>query len=333
MSIAFLFPGQGCQRVGMGKAFYDAQPTSREVYDQADHTLGWPISKLCFEGPMETLSVTSNTQPAVLTTCLAQFRALGERPDAVAGHSLGEYTAHVAAGTLSLATAVRAVSERGQYMQHAAGNAGGKMLAVIGSNAAALERICAEADGLVQVVNYNSPEQVVISGESAAVDFVCARLAEQRIRTIALATSAPFHTTMMRPAEHQLRRLLSSLPIAAPSIPVYANVDSSPVTTAGRASTTLAAQVSRPVLWARTIQRMIADGVRLFVEVSPSRALAGMLAAIDPSVSCETLTSPKDLKRVQNAIRAARRRTHSNSRAGLREPPPHRLVDSRSSNV
>jgi [acyl-carrier-protein] S-malonyltransferase len=289
--IAFVFPGQGAQKVGMGKDLADAFPICRETLDEADAALGQPLSRLCFEGPQETLMLTENTQPAILAVSVAVSRLMaahGVRASSAAGHSLGEYSAHVAAGTLSFADALRTVRRRGQYMQEAVPVGQGAMAAVLGLDAADVAQACAEAaagGGVVTLANINAPGQIVIAGDADAVkragEVAKARGAK---RAIPLAVSAPFHCPLMKPAEERLAPELRALDAHDPAMPVVANVDAAPKTTAAAAIDALVRQVSSPVRWDDVVRRLVADGARTFVELGPGTVLAGLIKRIDASV-------------------------------------------------
>lgn len=304
--VAFVFPGQGSQNVGMGRKAYDASDAARAVFDEADAALGEELTRLCFEGPEEDLKLTANTQPAVLATSVALLRALGETFDVVAGHSLGEYSAHVAAGTLALADAVRLVRKRGQYMQEAVPYGQGAMAAVLKADRTLVERICAEVPGLVEAVNYNSPGQIVIAGETEAVGKAGAKLKKEGARASTLPVSAPFHSSLMEPAEARLRAEIEQIAFSDPSVPVYVNVDAEPVTDAAAAKEALIRQVSRPVRWEESVRRMIADGVSLFVEVGPGRVLSGLLVRIDKRAGRVSVQGPSDFDAAKEAIAEAR---------------------------
>ncbi|MBW2224929.1 MAG: ACP S-malonyltransferase [Deltaproteobacteria bacterium] len=308
--VAFVFPGQGSQKVGMGRDAFDSSGAARAVFEEADEALGEALSQLCFEGPEEDLKLTANTQPAVLTASIAVLRALDERFDVVfdvvAGHSLGEYSAHVAAGTLDFADAVRLVRKRGQYMQEAVPFGEGAMSAVLKADRTLVERICAEVPGLVEAVNYNTPQQIVIAGEVAAVSEAGAKLKEAGARASTLPVSAPFHSTLMEPAEARLRGDVERLPFSDPGVPVYVNVDAAPITDAAAAKDALIRQVSRPVLWEQSVRAMIADGVSLFVEVGPGRVLSGLLARIDKGAGRVSVQGPSDFAAAKEAIAEAR---------------------------
>lgn len=303
--VALVFPGQGSQKVGMGREAYDEFTAAREVFDAADAALGEKLSELCFEGPEEDLKLTANTQPAVLTTSVALLRSLGAPFDVVAGHSLGEYTAHVAAGTIDLDDAVRLVRKRGQYMQDAVPYGEGAMAAVLKADRALVERICAEVPGLVEAVNYNSPQQIVIAGETGAVREAGMQLKKAGARASSLPVSAPFHSTLMEPAERRLATDIEGIAFSDPSVPVYVNVDAEPIADADAAKDALVRQVSRPVRWEDSVRRMIADGVSLFVEVGPGRVLTGLLVRIDKNVGRVSVQGPSDFAAARDAIAEA----------------------------
>lgn len=300
--IAFVFPGQGSQKVGMGKEAFEVSEASRAVFEAADRALGEPLSRLCFEGPEEQLMLTANTQPAVLTSSIALLRALGETPDVAAGHSLGEYSAHVCAGTLRFEDAVRLVRARGRFMQEAVPVGAGAMAAILKLDDDVVRRICEETDGIVEPVNYNSPGQVVIAGEAAAVAAASEKVKEAKGRAMPLPVSAPFHCQLMRPAEEKLAPELAAIAFADPRFPVYVNVDAAPVTGADLARDALKRQVSRPVRWTESVERMVADGVGLFVEIGAGAALKGMIKRIVKDVEAISVQGPADLDAAREAI-------------------------------
>lgn len=304
--VAFVFPGQGSQKVGMGAEAYETSEAARAVFDEADRVLGEKLSRLCFEGPEEDLKLTANTQPAVLATSIALLRALDAPFDVVAGHSLGEYSAHVAAGTIGLGDALRLVRKRGQYMQEAVPYGRGAMAAVLKADRTLVERICAEVPGLVEAVNYNSPEQTVIAGETEAVRQAGAKLKEAGARASTLPVSAPFHSSLMEPAEARLREDIEQIAFSDPRCPVYVNVNAHPVTDAARAKEALIQQVSRPVRWEDSVRRMIDDGVSLFVEIGPGRVLSGLLVRIDKRAGRTSVQSPSDFAAARDAIAEVR---------------------------
>lgn len=303
--IAFLFPGQGSQAVGMGRELADAFSICRETFAEADAALGEPLSDLIFNGPADRLTLTENTQPAILTASVAAWRLLASRgfePAFVAGHSLGEYSAHVAAGTFRFADAVRVVRNRGRYMQEAVPVGQGAMAAILGLDAATVERACAEAaEGqIVSPANLNAPGQVVIAGDAAAV----ARASERAKalgarRAIPLQVSAPFHCALMKPAEDRLAPELRALPISAPRVPVVANVDAQPKTDGPAAIEALVRQVSSPVRWDEVVQRLASAGVTAYVEVGPGTVLSGLVKKIARDATIVHVEKPDDMAAVE----------------------------------
>lgn len=304
--VAFVFPGQGSQAVGMGKAVAEADARARAVFEEADQALGESLSGLCFSGPEDALKLTANTQPALLTVSIALFRALDVAPDVVAGHSLGEYSANVAAGTIPFGQAVKLVRIRGTYMQEAVPVGAGAMAAVLGGDLAAIEQALAAIEGVVSPVNYNSPGQLVIAGEAAAVEAVKPTLVGLGCKVIALPVSAPFHSSLMLPAEERLAPHLRDTPFAAPSVPIYVNVDAAPVQSGDAARDALIRQVSRPVRWQESVERMRADGVTLCVEVGQGKVLTGLIKRIDKSIALVNVQGPADLDAARAAIEKAR---------------------------
>jgi len=299
--IAFIFPGQGSQRVGMGQAFAAAEPIVRDTFAEADAALGVPLSRLCFDGPESELTLTENTQPAILTVSVAIARVLearGWRPDFYAGHSLGEYSAHVAAGTFGFADAVRTVRNRGRYMQEAVPVGAGAMAAILGLDGDAVAAACAEAaDGeVVSPANLNAPGQVVIAGTRAAVERAgAAAKARGARRVIPLAVSAPFHCALMKPAEDRLAPELRALTVQAPRRPVVANIDAEPKGDGAAAVEALVRQVSGAVQWEAVVRRLASEGVRTYVEVGPGTVLAGLVRKIDRDARVASLEDPAGL--------------------------------------
>ncbi len=306
--VAFVFPGQGSQKVGMGKEAVEASEAARAVFEAADRALGEPLSRLCFEGPEDQLMLTANTQPAVLSSSVALLRALGETPDVAAGHSLGEYSAHVCAGTLAFEDAVRLVRSRGRFMQEAVPVGVGAMAAILKVDDDVVRRICEETEGVVEAVNFNSPGQVVIAGEASAVAAASEKLKEAKGRAMPLPVSAPFHCRLMKPAEERLAPELDAIAFADPRFPVYVNVDAAPVTTGAAARDALRRQVSRPVRWTESVERMVQDGVGLFVEIGAGAALKGMIKRIVKDVEAVSVQGPGDFDAAREAIAKVRGR-------------------------
>jgi [acyl-carrier-protein] S-malonyltransferase len=297
MTLALLFPGQGSQSVGMGKALCEASAAARAVFDAADAALGFPISRLCFEGPEEELRLTANTQPAILTHSIAALEDLRARfPERLegaafaAGHSLGEYSADVAAGALAFEDAVRLVRERGRFMQEAVPAGVGAMAAIVGLAPSEVEAACAEAaqGEVVAPANYNSPEQTVIAGHAAAVERAGkACLARGAKRAIPLPVSAPFHCALMSPAREKMRPLLEAAALAAPRLPVVTNVDAEPAREAGALRSALVRQVDSPVRWVESVQRLAREGVDRALEIGPGNVLAGLVRRIEKGIRVE----------------------------------------------
>lgn len=302
--IAFVFPGQGAQKIGMGQGLADAFPICRDVFAEADAALGHSLSTMCFQGPAEALQLTEHTQPAILTMSVAVLRLVqshGIQPSFAAGHSLGEYAAHVAAGTFSFADAVRTVRRRGRYMQEAVPVGEGAMAAILGLDADAVSRACSETMAempgrVVSPANLNAPGQVVIAGRADAV----ARASDRAKglgakRAIPLAVSAPFHCALMKPAEERLAPELRALATSDPKFPVVANVDAEPKRTAPAAIDALIRQVSSPVRWEQVVQRLVAEGARTFVELGPGSVLAGLIKKIDRNVQVMSIEDAQGL--------------------------------------
>jgi [acyl-carrier-protein] S-malonyltransferase len=286
-SLAFLFPGQGSQAVGMGKELAEKYAVARQTFEQADATLGLPLSRLCFEGPEDQLRRTEITQPAILTVSVATWRVLAEhavKPAWLAGHSLGEYSAHVAAGTLNFADAVRTVHHRGRYMQDAVPAGVGAMAAIVGMDVEMVRQVCGDSQQgqVCEPANINSPDQIVISGHKEAVERAVAQATGQGAKkAVMLPVSAPFHCSLMRPAEERLGRDLNALQIQNPATPVMCNVDAAPVETADASRDALIRQVTGTVRWDECVRNLIAKGVETFVEVGPGKVLWGLMRQID----------------------------------------------------
>jgi [acyl-carrier-protein] S-malonyltransferase len=300
-SLGFLFPGQGSQAVGMGKDLAERYPIARQTFEEAGAALGYKLSQLCFEGPEDQLRLTEITQPAILTVSVAAWRILNEKgltPGFVAGHSLGEYSAHVAAGTLSFADAVRTVRLRGKYMQEAVPVGVGAMAAILGMEFEKVIGVCRDAaqGEVCEPANINSPEQIVISGHTAAVERAT-KLADERgaKRAKVLSVSAPFHCSLMKPAQERLAADLSSIPFNKPGAGVVCNVDATLLRDADRSRDALIRQVTGAVKWEQSIRVLILEGVQTFVEVGPGKVLCGLMRQIDRSKTCVNVADEASL--------------------------------------
>ncbi|HKG78231.1 MAG TPA: ACP S-malonyltransferase [Pyrinomonadaceae bacterium] len=308
--LAMLFPGQGSQSPGMGKELAENFPAARQVFEEADDALGFSMSRLCFEGPAEDLQLTENTQPAILTVSVAAFRAMKEAgisaPVFVAGHSLGEYSALVAAGALTLTDAVRTVRARGRYMQEAVPVGTGAMAAVIGGELSEIERICEEAraGGVCSVANHNAPNQVVIAGNTEAVDRAIELLTGVAKRVIKLKVSAPFHCALMTPAQDRLATDLAQLVFNEPATPVITNVDARATTAPDQLRNALVRQVSAPVRWLESMQLLMQQGVETFVEAGPGKVLSGLMRQISRDVKTLNVENAASLESTQTALAA-----------------------------
>lgn len=310
--IALLFPGQGSQAVGMGKALIESSKAARAVFDEADAALGEKLSTIILDGPADELKRTKNTQPAILTMSIAAYRAIEERlgraPGAscVAGHSLGEFSALVAAGALPFADAVRAVRARGGFMQEAVPEGEGAMAAVLGMEAGPITEVIGKtttAGAYVAVANYNGPEQTVIAGSKAGVEAATTALkAAGAKRVMALPVSAPFHCALMAPVQPRLDDVLSSIAFSAPRVPVIANVDAAPNGDAARIRKLLVDQVTAPVRFTEIVQRMLSDGVTTFVEVGPGKVLVGIVKRMNKEVKLANVEDPKSLEEALSCL-------------------------------
>jgi len=312
MKTAFLFPGQGSQYAGMGKNLAEQFAVAREIFHEADNALDLPLSTMCFEGPAEVLQLTENTQPALLTVSIAAFRVLEEqglKPDYVAGHSLGEYSALVAAGGLDLATAVKLVRGRGRYMQEAVPTGEGAMAAILGLAPAEVAEICKKAADhqVVSPANLNSPEQTVISGNAAAVKRAVEIASQSGAkRAVILPVSAPFHCALMMPAQQRLELDLRGTKFSDLRFPLITNVDAEAVSSGDEVREALVRQVTQPVRWLDSIHEMIEGGATIFVEVGPGKVLTGLLRQIDRSVRGLTVEDAASLQATLDKIAQAR---------------------------
>ncbi len=303
--IAFVFPGQGSQTVGMCKAFYDQYPVVKRVFEEADEALGFSITKMCFEGPEDQLRLTYNTQPAILTAstaCAAVLKEHGVSCEVAAGHSLGEYSALVNAGALEFADAVRIVRKRGQFMQEAVPVGEGSMAAILGLESEQIVEICrnveAESGEAVQAVNFNCPGQVVIAGAVGAVNKAIEALkAAGAKRAILLPVSAPFHSTLMQPASERLAEVLAPITIHDAKFPVVANVTAKEVTSGAEIKELLVKQAAMPVLWETSVHHMVAGGVDTFVEVGPGKVLTGFTKKIAKGMTALNVEDPESLEK------------------------------------
>ncbi len=311
--VAFLFPGQGSQAVGMGADLAERYPEAREVFERADAALGEPLSRLCFSGPEEALRLTANTQPAILAASLATYAVLaarGGRCDGVAGHSLGEYSAVGAAGGLNIEDVVRTVRRRGELMQAAVPLGQGAMAAVLGPDRAQVEAACAEVSTATDVVvaaNFNAPEQTVIAGHAAAVARAGELLRQRGAkRVVELPVSAPFHSPLMLPAREGLAPVLAALPFAPLAVPLYNNVDAAAVQAEAAVRDGLLRQVDAPVRWVELVERMVADGFDTFVEVGPGTVLSGLVRRIARGVTTVAVGNAAQVETYLHGLEARR---------------------------
>jgi [acyl-carrier-protein] S-malonyltransferase len=307
-SIAFLFPGQGSQAVGMGKELAQIYPLARQTFEEADDSLGYKISQLCFEGPEEQLRFTEITQPAILTASVAAYRVLNEKgikPAYVAGHSLGEYSAHVAAGTITFHDAVRTVRDRGKYMQEAVPVGTGAMAAILGMNLETVVDVCTEAaqNEVCEPANINSSEQIVISGHATAVERAT-KLADARgaKRAVLLSVSAPFHCSLMKPAQDRLAVDLQKVIFQKSRVPVICNVDAASHYEAAKSRDALVRQVTGSVKWDQSMRLLISSGVQTFIEVGPGKVLSGLMRQIDRSKNSVNVGDEASLQKALTSL-------------------------------
>jgi [acyl-carrier-protein] S-malonyltransferase len=308
VSIAFLFPGQGSQAVGMGKGFYEVSPGAKAIFEEANDSLGFDLRKLAFEGPDTELALTANTQPAVLTASVAAATACAERglrPALAAGHSLGEYSALVVAGALRFADAVRIVRKRGEFMQEAVPVGTGAMAAIMGIELATVETVCAEAaqGEVVEIANVNSAQQIVIAGHRPAVErAVALATARGGKMSVMLPVSAPFHCSLMAPAGTRLAPQLEAAAVSDPRVPIVRNVDAGVTRKADDVRPFLLRQVASPVRWTECVQRLAAEGATAFVEVGPGRVLSGLLRRIVNGARGHSIEDPAGLEKALAAV-------------------------------
>jgi [acyl-carrier-protein] S-malonyltransferase len=310
--VAFMFPGQASQYPGMGKELAEKYPAARAVFDEADKALGFSISKMCFEGTEDELKLTANTQPAILTVSVAAFRVLEEKgiaPDYVAGHSLGEYSALVAVGSLKFVDAVKLVRKRGMYMQESVAAGQGAMAAIMGLSPAVVQDACrrAAAGEVCGAANLNSPEQTVISGSAGAVKRAVEIASQSGAkRAVILPVSAPFHSALMMPAQEKLEKDLQTTAFADLQLPLVTNVDADTIRTGEEARGALVRQVSMTVRWEESMRMLLDEGVNTFVEVGPGRVLTGLMRQIERSVASLNVEDEKSLAGTLEKITGAR---------------------------
>ncbi len=303
-STAFIFPGQGSQYVGMGKELYGNFSVAKQIFEEANDTLRFSISTLCFTGPEEGLRLTENTQPAILTTSIATFKVFqtekGINPQFAAGHSLGEYSALVASGALSFAEAVQTVRLRGKFMQEAVPVGEGAMAAILGMEREDVEKLCEEvaAGEILSPANFNCPGQIVIAGHSNAVQRAIERVKQEGKRATLLPVSAPFHSPLMKPAGARLERALEEITVRDLNVPVVTNVEAEINTSKDRVKPLLVAQVSSPVRWEESMRRMIKEGIEQVLEIGPGKVLSGLMKRIDPKIEIKNIEDIQTLKKV-----------------------------------
>jgi [acyl-carrier-protein] S-malonyltransferase len=301
---AFIFPGQGSQYVGMGKEFYDNFKIAKEVFEEADDTLRFSISSLCFQGPEEALKLTENTQPAILTVSIAALKVLqtekGIYPQFAAGHSLGEYSALITSGALTFSEAVRTVRLRGKFMQEAVPVGEGAMAAVLGMERESVEKLCEEvATGeVLSPANFNCPGQIVIAGHLKAVQRAIEKVKQEGKKAVLLPVSAPFHSPLMKPAGARLEKVLEDISVKELNVPVVTNVEADINTSKEKVKALLVAQVSSPVRWEESMRRMIGEGLEKVLEIGPGKVLSGLMKRIDAKIETMNLEDLQSLKKI-----------------------------------
>jgi len=303
-SVAFIFPGQGSQYVGMGKELFENFSVAKKIFEEADDTLHFSISALCFKGPEEALKLTENTQPALLTASIAALKVLqsekGTTPQFTAGHSLGEYSALVASGALTFSEAVKTVRLRGKFMQEAVPVGEGAMAAVLGMEREQVEKLCEEMSSgeILTPANFNSPGQIVIAGHSKAVERAIERVKQEGKKAVLLPVSAPFHSPLMKPAGERLGKALEEISVADLKIPVVTNVEAEVNTVKERVKGLLVAQVSSPVRWEESMRKMIEKGIEQVLEIGPGKVLSGLMKRIDSRIESKNLEDLQTLKKI-----------------------------------
>jgi [acyl-carrier-protein] S-malonyltransferase len=303
-SIAFIFPGQGSQYVGMGRELFENFSVAKKIFEEADDTLHFSVSALCFKGPEEALKLTENTQPAVLTTSVAALKVLqaekGIAPQFTAGHSLGEYSALVASEALTFSQAVKVVRLRGKFMQEAVPVGEGAMAAVLGMEREQVEKLCEEISSgeVLAPANFNSPGQIVIAGHSKAVQRAIERVKQEGKKAVLLPVSAPFHSSLMKPAGERLEKALEEISVSDLKIPVVTNVEAEANTSKDRVKELLVAQVSSPVRWEESMRKMVEKGIEHVLEIGPGKVLSGLMKRIDSRVETKNLEDLQTLKNI-----------------------------------
>jgi [acyl-carrier-protein] S-malonyltransferase len=303
-SIAFIFPGQGSQYVGMGRELFENFSVAKKIFEEADDTLHFSVSALCFKGPEEALKLTENTQPAVLTTSVAALKVLqaenGMAPQFTAGHSLGEYSALVASEALTFSQAVKVVRLRGKFMQEAVPVGEGAMAAVLGMEREQVEKLCEEISSgeVLAPANFNSPGQIVIAGHSKAVQRAIERVKQEGKKAVLLPVSAPFHSSLMKPAGERLEKALEEISVSDLKIPVVTNVEAEANTSKDRVKELLVAQVSSPVRWEESMRKMVEKGIEQVLEIGPGKVLSGLMKRIDSRVETKNLEDLQTLKKI-----------------------------------